>query len=152
MPSPPSSASSSVAPVSGVDRTLGALVTFAAGSVVGLFGALLLAPTPTDSAVVVPLAVGVAVGAVATGVLVYAGGYDRLLVPIEGRRWLVELTFALLVVTGAFALADLLAIASDVLVVATLALPLFGTRRVGDAVADARGWYDRDTYYRERES
>ncbi|NHN41940.1 hypothetical protein G9C85_09905 [Halorubellus sp. JP-L1] len=142
---------SSVAPVSAVDRALGALVTFAGGAVVGFVLALLLAPNPTESALVVPLATAVLAGTAAAGALVYAGGYDRILIPVEGRRWTVELAFALAVVAGAFALADVADVVSDVLVVGIVALSLLGTRRIGDAVADARGWYDRDDYYRENE-
>jgi hypothetical protein len=145
------SSTSTVAPTSRVDRVLGALVTFAGGAVVGFVLAVVLAPDATATAFVVPLAAAALIGAVATGVLVVAGGYDRLLVPVEGRRWTVELAFALALVTAALGLADVAGVASDLLVAGLIACSLLGTRWLGNAVADARGWYDRDAYYRDQD-
>lgn len=139
----------SVASVPPVDRALGAVVTFAAGSFVGYVLALVLAPAPTDATGVVPAVAGVAVGLVAAVVLVFAGGYQRLLVPVEGRRWAVELGVAFLVVAGVFALDSVVPAVPDLLAVLVAALGVLGTRRVGEAVADARDWYDRDDYYRD---
>ncbi|WP_323674507.1 hypothetical protein [Halorubellus sp. PRR65] len=143
------SPTSSVAPVPRVDRVLGALVTFVAGAVLGFVLGILLAPDPTS--LVVPLASALA-GAVLTGVLVVAGGYDRLLIPVEGRRWTVELAAALVLVVAALWIAETADVASDLLVLALVACSLLGTRWLGDAVADARDWYDRDAYYREGDS
>jgi hypothetical protein len=142
--------SSSAAPVPFVDRVLGGLVTFAAGALVGFVAAVLLAPDPTAGALAVPLAAAALAGTAAAGVLVYAGGYDRLLVPVEGRRWTVELALAVTLVFVALTVADALAVSSDVLVLAVVALSLAGTRRVGDAVADAFDWYDREASHREQ--
>jgi hypothetical protein len=142
------SAASSIAPVPRVDRVLGALVTFAAGAVVGVVLAVVLAPDPTSA--VVPVA-GVLAGTVATGILVVAGGYDRLLTPVEGRRWATELAVALALVVAVLRFAEAAGATSDLVVVALVACSLLGTRWLGDAAADARDWYDRDAYYRERD-
>lgn len=133
---------STAASVPPVDRALGATVTFVAGAVLGYVLALVLTPSPTGATGTVPAFAGVVVGLTATVALVFGGGYDRLLVPVEGRRWVVELAFAFAVVTATSALAEAVTLVSDVFVVGVLALSLLGTRRVGDAVADARGWYD----------
>ncbi|MFC6952104.1 hypothetical protein [Halorubellus litoreus] len=132
-----------------VDRVLGALVTFAGGAVVGFVLAVVLAPDATATSLAVPLAGAGLTGAAATVVLVFAGGYDRLLIPVEGRRWAVELLAALAFVTAALALADAADVASDLLVVGIVASSLLGTRWLGDRVADALDWYDRDAYYRQ---
>jgi hypothetical protein len=142
--------SSPTAPVPFVDRALGGLVTFAGGALVGFVAAVVLAPDPTGSALLVPLAAGALAGTAAAGTLVYAGGYDRLLVPVEGRRWTVELAFAVALVLLVLSVADALSISSDALVVAVVALAVLGTRRVGDAVADAFDWYDRDAAHRDQ--
>ncbi|WP_227132599.1 hypothetical protein [Halorubellus salinus] len=147
----PESSTSTVAPTSRVDRVLGALVTFAGGAVVGFVLAVVLAPDATATSFVVPLVVAALAGALATGVLVFAGGYDRLLVPVEGRRWAVELAFALALVTAAIGLADVADVASDLVVAGIVVCSLLGTRWLGNAVADARGWYDRDAYYRTQD-
>lgn len=140
---------SPTAPVSRVDRALGALVTFAAGAVVGFVLAVVLAPDATATSLAVPLAAAGLAGAAATVGLVFAGGYDRLLIPVEGRRWAVELLAALAFVTAAIALADAVDFVSDLLVVGIIASSLLGTRWLGDSVAEARDWYDRDAYYRQ---
>jgi hypothetical protein len=145
----PKSATSTVAPTSRVDRVLGALVTFAAGGVVGFVLAIVLTPNATTASLAVPLAAAGLTGAVAAGVLVFAGGYDRLLIPVEGRRWTFELVLAVALVAAAIGLAETVEVASDLLVAGIVACSLLGTRWLGDAVADARGWYDRDRYYRD---
>lgn len=147
----PESSTSAVAPTSRVDRVLGAVVTFAGGGVVGFVLAIVLTPNATTASLAVPLAAGALTGAVACGVLVFAGGYGRLLIPVEGRRWTVELAFAVALVTAAIGLAEVADVASDLLVAGIVACSLLGTRWLGDAVADARGWYDRDAYYRNQD-
>ena len=141
---------SSTAPVPLVDRALGGLVTFAGGALVGFVAAVVLAPDPTGSTLLVPLAAAAVAGTVAAGTLVYAGGYDRLLIPVEGRRWTVELALATALVVVVLSVADALSISADALVAAVVALAVVGTRRVGDAVADAFDWYDRDAYHRDQ--
>lgn len=126
-----------------VDRAFGAVVTFVAASFVGYLVALLLVPEPTATGLV-PAGAGVVVGLVATVALVFAGGYERLLVPIEGRRWAVELAAAFVVVAGAYAFEDVAPGVSTVFVLLVIAAGIFGSRYVGDGVADARGWYDHD--------
>jgi len=125
-----------------VDRAFGAVVTFAAGSVLGYVLAVVLTPDATTGTSVVPASGGVAVGLAAVVVFVFAGGYEHLFVPVEGRRWAVELGVAFAVVAGAFGLADAIPVVPDVLALVVVVLGLLGTRRIGEAVADARGWYD----------
>jgi MFS family permease len=131
-------------PVSRLDRVLGALVTFSAAGLLGFIGAYLLAPEPDELALSIGLAAAVLAGVAAAGGLVFARGYDRLLIPVEGRRWTIELVVALAVVVGAFALADAFPDLPDLAVFLVLGLGLLATSRLGHAIANARSWYDQE--------
>ncbi|NHN41941.1 hypothetical protein G9C85_09910 [Halorubellus sp. JP-L1] len=134
------------APVPLVDRVLGAALTFLATSALGTFGAVifatdLVAPTDADA-----LLAGATVGVLATVLLVPADGYARILVPVEGRRWTVELGVAALALATANALVELAPALTVVWVALALAVAYYGTVYVGERVADAFEWYDRDAY------
>jgi len=121
-----------------VDSAVGAAVTFVAATLVGYLLALVLAPTPTATALAA--AAGVVVGVAATVVLVFGGGYERLLVPVAGRRWAVELAVAFVAVAGAYAVEPLVPVLADAVVVLAVAAAILGSRYVGAGVAAARGW------------
>ncbi|WP_323674508.1 hypothetical protein [Halorubellus sp. PRR65] len=138
--------SSDAAPVPPVDRALGAALTFFATSVLATVAVTTLATDPTAATDVDPLLPGATVGAVATLVLVLGDGYALLLVPVEGRRWTLELAVAAIAVLAADALVDLAPTLTVVWVALAAAVAYYGTVHVGERAVDAYDWYDRDAY------
>jgi hypothetical protein len=140
---------STVAPVPRVDRALGAALTLAAATFVAFVAVVLLAPdaTTASESLAFPAAIGVVVGAAATAWLLL-DGYDRFGVPVEGRRWVVELAaFGAAFATAQLVVDAVTALPAWSLLVAALGA-LYASSRLGRTVADARDWYDRDAYYR----
>lgn len=141
---------STVAPVPRVDRALGALVTLAGTAFVAFVAIVLLVPDATTASGLrlVAVAAALVVGTAATAWLL-VDGYDRFHVPVEGRRWTVELAvFGAIFAAGQLLVDAVPALPDWTLLVAALAA-LYASSSVGSAVADARDWYDRDAYYRD---
>lgn len=137
---------SDAAPVPLVDRALGAVLTFLVATPGGVLGTAVLASPTTAPTAPGPLLAGTTVGAVAALALAFGGGYARLLVPVEGRRWTVELCVAATGLVVATALVDLVPALTVVWVAIALATALYGTVYAGERVASARDWYDRGAY------
>ena len=142
---------STVAPVPRVDRALGALVTLAATAFVAFVAIVLLAPDATTADGLLSIAVAaVVLGATATAWLLL-DGYDRFRVPVEGRRWTVELAVFGAIFAAGQALVDAIRLAPAWTVLVAALVALYASSTAGSAVADARDWYDRDAYYRRND-
>lgn len=137
---------SDAAPVPPVDRALGAALTFFATAALGSVAATMLATEPRASTDVDAALSGVALGALATLALVLADGYAYLRVPVEGRRWTVELAVAAVAVLAASVLVDLAPALTVVWVALAGAVAYYGTVHVGERAVEAFDWYDRDAY------
>jgi uncharacterized membrane protein len=137
---------SDAAPVPFVDRTLGAALTFLATAALAAAATATLATEPLAPTDVDALLPGATVGVVATLVLVLADGYAVLRVPVEGRRWTVELAVATVAVLAALALVEVVPTLTVVWVGLAAAVTYYGTVYVGERAVDAYDWYDRDAY------
>lgn len=137
---------SDAAPVPPVDRALGAALTFFTTAALGTVAATVLATDPLAVTDVDAVLAGATVGVVATLVLVVGDGYAYLLIPVEGRRWTIELAVATVGVLAAYALVELAPALTVVWVGAAAAVAYYGTVYVGERAADAFDWYDRDAY------
>lgn len=142
---------STVAPVPRIDRALGALVTLAATAFVAFVAIVLLAPDATTADGLLPIAVAATViGATATAWLLL-DGYDRFRVPVEGRRWTVEIAVFGAIFGAGQGLVDAIPLLPAWTVLVAALVALYAGSTAGSAVADARDWYDRDAYYRQND-
>ncbi|MFC6952105.1 hypothetical protein [Halorubellus litoreus] len=137
---------SDAAPVPPVDRALGAALTFFVTAGVGSFGAAFVDPTLPAAAGPAGVARGAIAGVLGTLLLVLGDGYAYLRVAVEGRRWTIELAVVAVAVLAASALVDLVPTLTIVWVALGAAVVYYGTVHVGERVAEARDWYDRDAY------
>lgn len=137
---------SDAAPVPPVDRALGAALTFFATAALGAVAATVLAAEPLAVTDVDAVLAGATVGVAATLLLVVADGYAYLLVPVEGRRWTIELAVATVGVLAAYVLVELAPALTVVWVAVAAAVAYYGTVYVGERAVDAYDWYDRDAY------
>ena len=141
---------STVAPVPRIDRAVGALVTLAATAFVAFAAVVIIVPDARITDGLLPVAVAVVVGTTTTAWLLL-DGYDRLRVPVEGRRWTVELAvFGALLAAGQ-GLVDAIRLLPAWGFLGVALAALYASSTVGRAVADARDWYDRDAYYRQHD-
>ena len=144
---------SPVAPVPRIDRALGALVTLAATAFVAFVAIVLLAPDATSADgldLVVVVVAATVLGAIATAWLLL-DGYDRFRVPVEGRRWTVELAVFGAIFAAGQVLVDAIPLLPVWTVVVAALVALYAGSTAGSAVADARDWYDSDAYYRQND-